>query len=83
MGSIRRSGSEVMGLMAPGCRLAPTDDSLKTPTAGPSSSQPFSYCRHFSMSPPKSQLFFAESTHFFTLYKKIPPTHRKNRETAY
>ena len=30
-----------MGLKAPGCRLAPTDDSLKTALAGPSSSQLF------------------------------------------
>ena len=37
----RRTGSEVMGLMAWGCQLAPTADSLKAPTAGPSSSQPF------------------------------------------
>ena len=37
----RRTGSEVMGLMAPDCRLAPTVGSLKVQTAGPSSSQPF------------------------------------------
>jgi len=38
---IQPSGSEVMGLVAAGYRLAPNGDSLKTRNAGPSSSQPF------------------------------------------
>ena len=37
----RRTGSEVMGPVARSCQLAPTADSLKAPTARPSSSQPF------------------------------------------
>jgi len=41
MAIIQRSGSEVMGLVAAGYRLAPSGDSLKTCKAGPSSSQPF------------------------------------------
>ena len=79
---IRLSGSEVMGLVAPGCRLAPTDDSLKTLAAGPSSSQPFSYCPYCSMSTVKSQMFFYYRD-IFAFYYKIPtPTPGKNRETA-
>ena len=42
MGFIQHSGSEVMGTLAAEYRLTPTDDSLKTVYAGPSSSQPFS-----------------------------------------
>lgn len=54
----RHTGSEVMGLMASGCQLTPTADSLKTQAAGPSSSQPFvifAMCPHFSTASPKSQ----------------------------
>ena len=60
----RRTGSEVMGLMASGCQLTPTADSLKTQAAGPSSSQPFvifAMCPHFSTASPKCQsLLFHE-----------------------
>ena len=78
----RRSGSEVMGLMAFGYRLAPTDDSLKTRLAGPSSSQPFLYCPQSIMSVAKSQMFFSQSTNFYNPHKTLFCSDVKNSKTA-
>ena len=79
---LRLSGSEVMGLMEAGCRLAPTGDSLKTYDSGPSSSQPFSYCPHFTMSADKSQMFSQVKNTFSFQHNFFLARMAKNSQTA-
>ena len=66
---LRPSGSEVMGLLDASCCLSPAGSSLKGYGSGPSSSQPFSYCRYSIMSASKSQMFFCKRFTFSFLYK--------------
>ena len=82
MRGIQPSGSEVMGRMDAACRLAPTGGSLKGCGSGPSSSQPFSYCRYSIMSAPKSQMFFCKRFTFYFLYKIELNPFRKTGKTA-
>ncbi len=76
----RFSGSEVMGLMAISCRLAPTDDSLK-PRVPDRLRHSLSYWQYCIMSVTKSQMFFLERTKIDKHHKNHSLRTLKNMKT--